>query len=246
MGTFVFTFIILVLGLWILSKVLTRATKAKLTKELTESELVKKFNKLVKSITSRNLEVVESELLDILEKYRDIKCKNFINAKTRLEKSKLDLKNQLEQVKNLEKDMIKDIADLKSNTTLDEAILVRGGQHVFCLEHLRHGKNKLIESINLISEKLVVVNNNITTFNQRYAIKKAEIIALIANATTIENASDIDLKLNDLVSEFDTKVRENKIKDEVRSEIYGIKSDKDWFTDFNAKEWVEKFKNSEY
>lgn len=246
MGTFVFTFIILVLSLWILSKVLTRTTKTKLTKELTESELVKKFNKLVKSITSRNLETVESELLDILEKYRDIKCENFINAKTRLEKSKLELKNQLEQVKNLEKDMIKNIAALKSDTTLDEAILVRGGQHVFCLEHLRHGKNKLIESIDLISEKLVVVNNNITTFNQRYAIKKAEIIAMIANATTIENASDIDLKLNDLVSEFDTKVRENKIKDEVRGEIYGIKSDKDWFTDFNAKEWVEKFKNSEY
>ena len=246
MGTFVFTFIILVLSLWILSKVLTRTTKTKLTKELTESELVKKFNKLVKSITSRNLETVESELLDILEKYRDIKCENFINAKTRLEKSKLELKNQLEQVKNLEKDMIKNIAALKSDTTLDEAILVRGGQYVFCLEHLRHGKNKLIESIDLISEKLVVVNNNITTFNQRYAIKKAEIIAMIANATTIENASDIDLKLNDLVSEFDTKVRENKIKDEVRGEIYGIKSDKDWFTDFNAKEWVEKFKNSEY
>lgn len=246
MGTFVFTFIILVLSLWILSKVLTRTTKTKLTKELTESELVKKFNKLVKSITSRNLETVESELLDILEKYRDIKCENFINAKTRLEKSKLELKNQLEQVKNLEKDMIKNIAALKSDTTLDEAILVRGGQHVFCLEHLRRGKNKLIESIDLISEKLVVVNNNITTFNQRYAIKKAEIIAMIANATTIENASDIDLKLNDLVSEFDTKVRENKIKDEVRGEIYGIKSDKDWFTDFNAKEWVEKFKNSEY
>ena len=47
--------------------------KCNLTKKLNENDLVKKFNKIVKNLTDRNLMTVKTELLDILEEYREIK-----------------------------------------------------------------------------------------------------------------------------------------------------------------------------
>lgn len=224
------------------------SVKRKLTSKLQESDLVKKFNQAVKKITDRNLEIIKEELLNILEEYRSIKCENFIETKNLLEKCKDSVKSQvillLKQESELY-DKVKSISVEAKAGKLSPEDEKYGALQLAELEKLREVKQRLLNSANSISDKISQVDSTINLFNYKYELKKSEIIIMIANAATIKNNISIDLKLNDLVTEFRTKARENEIRTEVTEKIYGTSPspEKNTIDNYNESEYIEKLKN---
>ena len=111
-------------------------------------------------------------------------------------------------------------------------------------EKLKRLRDSLVKSESILKDKLNTINHNIDTFNHKYSIKKSEIIVMIANAAAVRNVSGVDIKLNDLVSEFESKVKEEEIKLEVREKIFGSNTEKEIDLDIsgNYEEYLEKLK----
>lgn len=240
---------VLVFFVLILIKVYCRLNGGRdLTKKLSESELVKKFNSLVKTLTERNLEDVKSELLDILDKYREVKCNSFIESKTILVNSKESILQQVEILSQEESNLLSSIYTIKEcmqNGQSTESDINAGARFLYEVEKLREAKNSLKKAVEDLNEKINSIDNNINLFNHRYLLKKSEITLMIANAISVQNVSGIDLKLNDLVTEFKTKVRENEIKKEVTGKIYNVSTSQTTEKDFNKDEYIEKLKSFE-
>ena len=192
-----------------------KSLKKKITTKLCESDLVKKFNRAVKKLTSRNLDTVKEALLDILEEYRHVKCESFIESKTLLSNSLDSLNIQISRIKEQESIFIRKIKDIKSKkeiTLEDEKI---GAMYISELEKLRTVYSNIEKSKAKVEDNIQIVNSSVNMFNHKYELKKSEIIVMIANATTVKNVTSIDIKLSDLVTEFNTKVRESEIRTEV-------------------------------
>ena len=111
-------------------------------------------------------------------------------------------------------------------------------------EKLKQLRDSLVKSESILENKLNTLDHNIDTFNHRYSIKKSEITVMIANAAAVRNVSGVDIKLNDLVSEFESKVREEEIKQEVKGKIFGSNTEKeiDFDISSNYEEYLEKLK----
>jgi hypothetical protein len=219
-----------------------------LTKKLSESDLVKKFNSLVKNLTERNLENVKFELLDVLDKYREVKCNGFIESKTILVNSKESILQQVEILSQEESNLLSNIYTIKEcmqNGQFTESDVDAGARFLYEVEKLRDVRDSLKKAVEDLNEKINSIDNNINLFNHRYLLKKSEITLMIANAISVQNVSGIDLKLNDLVTEFKTKVRENEIKKEVTGKIYNVPTSQTTEKDFNKDEYIEKLKSFE-
>ena len=48
------------------------------TVNVNENDLIRKFNRVVKRLTERNIEDVKADLFKILDRYKFIKCEQFI------------------------------------------------------------------------------------------------------------------------------------------------------------------------
>lgn len=220
-----------------------KSLKKKISTKLCESDLVKKFNRAVKKLTYRNLETVKEELLDILEEYRYVKCESFIESKTLLNNSLDSLTVQMMKIKEQDSifvNKIKEIKSKKSLTSEDEKI---GAMYVSELEKLRAVYSNIGKSKSKVEDNIRIIDSSINMFNHKYELKKSEIIVMIANATTVKNVTSIDIKLSDLVTEFNTKVRESEIRTEVTDKIYNVDTDKEVPHNYNEGEYIEKFKN---
>lgn len=220
-----------------------KSVKKKVSTKLCESDLVKKFNRAVKKLTSRNLDTVKEELLEILEEYRHVKCESFIESKTLLSNSLDSLNVQMSRIKEQDSIFVNKIKEIKSKKNLtpeDEKI---GAMYVSELEKLRAVYLNIEKSKAKVEDNIRIVNSSINMFNHKYELKKSEIIVMIANAATVKNVTSIDIKLSDLVTEFNTKVRESEIRTEVTDKIYNVGTDKETPHNYNEAEYVEKFKN---
>lgn len=216
-------------------------------KKLKESDLVKKFNKTLKKLTERNIDAVKEELLDILNEYRNRKCDSFIESKKLLNDSLSMVRSQILeidiQISNLKR-KIKTIKDNIDKGLASEEEQKSGTLYLMEYEKLKRLRDSLVKSESILEDKLNTLDHNIDTFNHRYSIKKSEIIVMIANAATVRNVSGVDIKLNDLVSEFESKVREEEIKQEVKEKIFGSNTEKEINLDIsgNYEEYLEKLK----
>lgn len=221
--------------------------KCNLTKKLSENDLVKKFNKIVKNLTDRNLMTVKTELLDILEEYREIKCNEFIESKVLLENSINSLESQLTVLKERECELLNSISIIKNeidNNTCSSDSLDFGSRFMYELEKLQETKKSLEDSIINIKQKISIIDNNVNLFNHKYVLKKSEITLMIANAISINNVSDVDLKLNDLVLEFKEKAREGEIKKDITEKVYnGTSSLNKRDEGFDKDTYIEKLKS---
>ena len=239
LGSIVVLLVIFYMGYYAYCK----SVKKKVATKLCESDLVKKFNRAVKKLTSRNLDTVKEELLEILEEYRQVKCESFIESKTLLNNSLDSLNVQMSRIKEQDSIFVSKIKEIKSKKNLtpeDEKI---GAMYVSELEKLRAVYSNIEKSKAKVEDNIRIVNSSINMFNHKYELKKSEIIVMIANATTVKNVTSIDIKLSDLVTEFNTKVRESEIRTEVTDKIYNVGTDKETPHNYNEVEYVEKFKN---
>ncbi len=216
-------------------------------KKLKENDLVKKFNKTLKKLTERNIDTVKEELLDILDEYRNRKCDSFIESKKILNDSFSMVRSQILeidiQISNLKR-KIKTIKDNINEGLASEEEQKSGAIYFMEYEKLKQLRDSLVNSESILKNKLNTLDHNIDTFNHRYSIKKSEITVMIANAAAVRNVSGVDIKLNDLVSEFESKVREEEIKQEVKEKIFGSNTEKeiDFDISSNYVEYLEKLK----
>lgn len=223
------------------------SSKTTSIKKLKENDLVKKFNKTLKKLTERNIDTVKEELLDILNEYRNRKCDSFIESKKLLNDSLSMVRSQILeidiQISNLKR-KIKTIKDNIDKGLASEEEQKSGTLYLMEYEKLKHLRDSLVKSESILEDKLNTLDHNIDTFNHRYSIKKSEITVMIANAAAVRSVSGVDIKLNDLVSEFESKVREEEIKQEVKEKIFGsnIEKEIDFDISSNYEEYLEKLK----
>lgn len=199
-------------------------------KSLKESDLVKKFNKTLKKLTERNIDTVKEELLSILNEYRNRKCQSFIESKKLLEDSSCMVRSQIVEIDTQIYNLKRNIKTIKSN--IEKGLASEEEQKsgtIYLMEYEKTVKMResLEKSESILKEKLSALDYSIETFNHRYSLKKSEITVMIANAAAIKNVSSVDIKLNDLVSEFESKVREEEIKLEVTEKIFGSNTEKE-------------------
>lgn len=239
LGSIVVLLVIFYIGYYAYCK----SVKSKVATKLCESDLVKKFNRAVKKLTSRNLDSVKEELLEILEEYRHVKCESFIESKTLLNNSLDSLKVQMSRIKDQDSIFVSKIKEIKSKKNLTSEDEKIGAMYVSELEKLRAVYSNIEKSKAKVEDNIRIVNSSINMFNHKYELKKSEIVVMIANAATVKNVTSIDIKLSDLVTEFNTKVRESEIRTEVTDKIYNVNADKEMPHNYNEVEYIEKFKN---
>ena len=72
-----------------------------------------------------------------------------------------------------------------------------------------------------LSNREAELNNMLMDFNSNLAVKKAEIAIMVADSTGIFTGSTIDLRLDNLVKEFQDKVIEGKAVQDVHDKLKG-------------------------
>lgn len=214
---------------------------------MSEGGLIKRFNSLVSSITDRNINTVKEELLAILKEYKNRKIEQFVESKQLLKHSENTLSEQIGTIDGNAKSIRAKAIELKAKSKdgeLSDADKELGALYMCQLEKTEEAKKKLIDAKKIIADKTEILDRKIENFNVKYELKKTDINVMIATAISIKNTSDIDIKLNDLISEFNEKVSDAEIEHEVKAKINGVENDDesndvDYIT--KKDEYKEKF-----
>ena len=191
------------------------------TINVNENELIKKFNRAVKRLTERNIETVKADLFKILDKYKFVKCEQFIENRTQIQSACKHVIEQIEQTIRSRSDVKRQIQALKVSNTPDTNL---GAQLVYQYDMLSEMIEKLEAAKDNLTRKECEFDRELGLFNSKFALKKAEVSMMIANAISLKNISTIDIRLEDLVSEFQQKVEEQENADYVRNKLYGTTS----------------------
>lgn len=189
---------------------------------LSESKIVKKFNRLVRSINERNINTVKDELLDVIEEYKAVKVNQFIDSKNQISSSMRIINEELESSNLSRANVKKQIAKLKQDENPDVAV---GASLVYQYERMGEMISRMNEIKKSLEEKDAHLEREIESFNAKYAMKKAEVSMMIAEAISIKNVSNIDLRLNDLVTEFKAKAEEQENANYVKNKVYHLEND---------------------
>lgn len=183
-----------------------------------ENELVKKFNRVVRRLTERNIEDVKADLFKILDKYKFVKCEQFIENRTQIYSARKHVEEQIIQTTRSRSDVKTQIANLKKSDTPDANL---GAQLVYQYDMLGEMVQKLEVAKESLVRKECEFDRELGLFNSKFALKKAEVSMMIANAISLKNISTIDIRLEDLVAEFQKKADEQENADYVRGKLYG-------------------------
>lgn len=172
-----------------------------------ESSIVKKFNRLLNSISANNITVVKSKLLDTLEQYRTIKKAQFVENRTNL----TEALSAVEEQKRIINDSIyhkeKDIIKSKGQISDEE-----GARLMYDLEVHKDTAAKLNASYQALEDKISLLDSKIVQFDSNLALRKAKIVSMIADTISIEDRSCIDLRLDSLEQEFKHEANKNAQK----------------------------------
>ena len=114
---------------------------------LSESKIVKKFNRLVRSINERNINTVKDELLDVIEEYKAVKVNQFIDSKNQISSSMRIINEELESSNLSRANVKKQIAKLKQDENPDVAV---GASLVYQYERM----GEMISRMNEIKKSL--------------------------------------------------------------------------------------------
>lgn len=215
--------------------------------KLSESELVKKFNGLGESLTgadNRSIDKIASEMLAVLKEYKCRKIEQFVESEQMLNKNKNHLNEEIgkvdSQIARLKADAL---ALSKDNMTDDDYEI--GALYMAQIEDTQKLKDELIATAKENDAQMERVDKQVKSFNAKYTIKEGSITNMIIKAKTHKNFSSVDLKLNDLISEFNDKVQDIEIEQKVRAQIQGTPEDVDETPAsfvVNKEEYINKFK----
>jgi len=177
-----------------------------------EKKIVEKFNKLIRSISPRNIETVKKDLLDCLEQYRAVKRQQFIEARTLLTNSIDTIRIEIQKVGNTYSEKSNYIVIHKRELSDYE-----GAKLCYEKDLYKQMENKLIDSRNKLTSQLAELDKRIMSFDTQLQLKRTQIITMINESLVFDNYSAIDLKLDNLEKEFRgevNKLEQTKIVDE--------------------------------
>lgn len=217
---------------------------------LSENDLVKRFNNLAQSIgnsNKRDIDTIANELIAVLKEYKCRKVEQFVESEQLLIKNKNHL---LEEIKKLDEQILlikKDALNLKSdNNNMSEEDIETGALYMAQIAETEKLKEQLQKTYDDNDERYNLIEKQVKNFNVRYTLKETSIANMIVMAKTTKNISTVDLKLNDLISEFKDKVTDAEVEYHVKSQISGVKDeDAETSPDFelNKDKYIEEFKN---
>ena len=112
------------------------------------------------------------------------------------------------------------------------------------IEETEKLKETLRKTYDENEKRFDTVEKQIKNFNIKYTLKETSITNMIVLAKTSKSISNVDLKLNDLISEFKDKVQDNEIEYNVRSQINGTNDDEANPIEFdlNKDKYIDQFK----
>ena len=214
---------------------------------LSENELVKKFNGLATMIGSsskRNIDSIAEELKQVLKEYKCRKIEQFIESQQLLAKNRNHLNEEIDKLTLQIKKLNNDATALASNNTMTDDDLEAGALIMAQIEETEKLKETLRKTYDENEKRFETVEKQIKNFNIKYTLKETSITNMIVLAKTSKSISNVDLKLNDLISEFKDKVQDNEIEYNVKSQINGTNDDEANPIEFdlNKDKYIDQFK----
>lgn len=192
-------------------------------KTLSESQIVKRFNNALKSLKERNLDAVKEELIECLDQYATVKEHQFAFTLAQIRKSTNEIDKQISSMKNtlsLSKRALDEYKQYHKGDS-NEAIINQAAKLLYKYKTNSLIMDKLTKAKGDLSNREAELNNMLMDFNSNLAVKKAEIAIMVADSTGIFTGSTIDLRLDNLVKEFQDKVIEGKAAQDVHDKLKG-------------------------
>lgn len=216
--------------------------------KLTENDLISRFNKLTDFLINpgkRTLDDIAKELINVLKEYKCRKVEQFVESEQLLAKNRNHLDEQISKLQVQINKLKTDAKALKKdNMTADD--LENGALYMAQIAETE----KVLEQIKRTREeneaRFEAVEKQVKNFNVKYTLKETAISNMIVQAKTTKNISTVDLKLNDLISEFKDKVQDNEIEYNVKAQINGTAEEEETNSpEFEANKdmYIEQFKN---
>lgn len=177
-----------------------------------ESAIVKKFDNLLHKLNADNITVVKTKLLETLEQYRTIKKAQFVENRTNLTEALSSVQSQYNIIVRTTRAKEDNLRSFKGKISDEE-----GARLMYELEVHRDTVTKLRASQDALENKISVLDNKIVQFDSNLALRKAQIVSMIADAISVDDRSYIDLRLDSLEQEFKheaNKAAQKKIVDE--------------------------------
>ena len=177
-----------------------------------ESTIVKKFDNLLHKLNADNITVVKTKLLETLEQYRTIKKAQFVDNRTNLTEALSSVQSQYDIIVRTTKAKEDGLRSFKDKISDEE-----GARLMYELEVHKDTVAKLGASRDSLENKIAALDSKIVQFDSNLALRKAQIVSMIADAISIDDRSYIDLRLDSLEQEFKHEANKNtqkKIVDE--------------------------------
>lgn len=200
-----------------------------------EKKIIDKFNKLVRSIGPRNMDVIKNELLDCLDEYRALKRQQFIDARTLLTASMEAIDREIFKVKEV-------LTKKEGYIRLHKKELSDYEGAKLCYEKDLYSQmvNKLTDSKNKIQTQLAELDKRIISFDTQLQLKRTQVVTMINESFVIDNYSSIDLKLDNLEKEFKGEVNKLKQTQVVDEKMGNVKKEEELA--FDVDHYTQIFK----
>lgn len=216
--------------------------------KLTENDLISRFNKLTEFLVnpgSRTLDDIAKELVNVLKEYKCRKVEQFIESEQLLAKNRNHLDEQIAKLKGQINKLKADAKALKKENMTEED-LENGALYMAQIAETEKVLTQIEKTREENEARFENVEKQVKNFNVKYTLKETAISNMIVQAKTTKNISTVDLKLNDLISEFKDKVQDNEIEYNVKAQINGTQDEEETNSpefEANREKFIEDFKN---
>ena len=216
--------------------------------KLTENDLISRFNRLTEFLINpgkRTLDDISKELINVLKEYKCRKVEQFVESEQLLAKNRNHLDEQIIKLQNQISKLEADAKALKKEkmTDLDYE---NGALYMAQIAETKKVLDQIKKTREENEKRFENVEKQVKQFNVKYTLKETAISNMIIQAKTTKNISTVDLKLNDLISEFKDKVQDNEIEYNVKAQINGTADEEEQNSpefEVNKDKYIEEFKN---
>ena len=200
-----------------------------------EKKIIDKFNKLVRSISPRNIDIIKKDLLDCLDEYRALKRQQFIDARTLLTASMEAIDNEISKVKEA-------LSKKEGYIHFHKKELSDYEGAKLCYEKDLYSQmvKKLSDSKNKVQDQLANLDKRIVSFDTQLQLKRTQVVTMINESFVLDNCSSIDLKLDSLEKEFKGEVNKLKQTQVVDEKMGNVKKEEELA--FDVDHYTQIFK----
>lgn len=204
---------------------------------LSENSIIRKFNRLLNSIGNDNFSLIKEKLLTTLDQYGIVKKEQFAENLTYLKEAQAAVNEQLTAMSGTLKNKQANLRAMKGNLPEEE-----GARLVYELENYELMQQRLTNAQDNLRNKMAALNSKIVQFEGCLALRRAQIVSMIAESISIDNHSFVDLRLDSLEKEFKHEVTKIESMQEVNALTGGKTPDEHPFDLEKYKKLFREFK----